>query len=126
MLEGFDSGSITVGGIPLEVAVARTPQQQAQGLMNVSDLPEGTGMLFVFPEEKMGSFWMKDTLIPLDIAFFDANRRLVGSLTMVPCTTDPCATYSPGEAFKFAVEANEGAFAGLAPPARLRLNNIGH
>ena len=76
MLEGFDSGSITVGGIPLEVAVARTPQQQAQGLMNVSDLPEGTGMLFVFPEEKMGSFWMKDTLIPLDIAFFNTNRRL--------------------------------------------------
>ena len=46
--------------------------------MNVTDLPEGAGMLFVFPEEKMGSFWMKDTLIPLDIAFFDANRRLVG------------------------------------------------
>ncbi len=113
-----------VGRIPLDVALALTPQQQAQGLMNVTDLPEGAGMLFVFPEEKMGSFWMKDTLIPLDIAFFDANRRLVGALTMVPCTSDPCATYSPGAAFKFAVEANEGAFAGLAPRARLRLGDI--
>ncbi len=123
-LEGFDSGRILVGRIPLDVALALTPQQQGQGLMNVTDLPEGAGMLFVFPDEKMGSFWMKDTLIPLDIAFFDANRRLVGALTMVPCTSDPCATYSPGVAFKFAVEANEGAFAGLAPRARLRLADI--
>jgi uncharacterized membrane protein (UPF0127 family) len=67
---------------------------------------------------------MKDTLIPLDIAFFDARRRLVGNLTMVPCTADPCPTYSPGTPFQFAVEANEGAFAGLPPRARLRLGNI--
>jgi uncharacterized protein len=124
VLEGFNSGSITVGRIPLQVALARTPQQQAQGLMNVTTLPEGAGMLFLFPAEKSGAFWMKNTLIPLDIAFFDAKRRLVGVLTMVPCTADPCPTYSPGAPFKFAVEANEGAFARLPPRARLRLVNL--
>jgi uncharacterized membrane protein (UPF0127 family) len=67
---------------------------------------------------------MKDTLIPLDIAFFDAKRRLVGALTMVPCIADPCPTYSPGAPFQFAVEAKEGAFATLPPRARLRLDNL--
>jgi uncharacterized protein len=124
VLEGFNSARIIVGGIPLDVAVARTPQQQGQGLMHVTDMPDGAGMIFLFPEERATSFWMKDTLIPLDIAFFDANRRLVGSLTMVPCTADPCPTYSPGAPFKFAVEANEGTFTGLRPRARLRLGNI--
>jgi uncharacterized protein len=92
--------------------------------MHVTNLPEGAGMLFLFPEEKSGAFWMKDTLIPLDIAFFDAKRRLVGALTMLPCTADPCPTFSPGAPFKFAVEANEGAFSALPPRARLRLNDL--
>jgi uncharacterized membrane protein (UPF0127 family) len=87
--------------------------------MNVTDLLDLDGMLFVWPDEVEGSFWMKDTLIPLDIAFFTGEGAVVGVLTMEPCRTDPCETYSVGAPFRYALEARVGALAGLSDGAVL-------
>ena len=68
-LEGFETSTITVGGRELAVAVAETPTQRSQGLMGVTDLGGLDGMLFVFQVDSDGGFWMKNTLIPLDMLF---------------------------------------------------------
>ena len=58
--------------------VASLPDQRERGLMDRDAVPDGTGMLFVFPESEERSFWMRDTHVSLDIAFFDAERRIAG------------------------------------------------
>jgi uncharacterized membrane protein (UPF0127 family) len=120
-LPGFDTIEIAIDGQPMLVALAETPAQRGQGLMGVTEMPAETGMLFVFPVERITSFWMKDTLIPLDIAFFDGAGVLVEVLTMEPCQADPCPTYGPEAPFKWAVEAPAGAFSDLDPATRLEL-----
>lgn len=71
---------VTAAGDRLEVIaeVVATPQRRQKGLMFREDLEDGDGMLFVFSEEKEHSFWMKNTLIPLDIMFVGGDRRVVG------------------------------------------------
>lgn len=87
--------------ITLQVELANTYAQQERGLMNRTELPEGTGMLFSFDAEQPLNFWMKNTLIPLDIVYLDADGAFVSSTTMVPCVEDPCATYpSAGPAMR--------------------------
>jgi uncharacterized membrane protein (UPF0127 family) len=110
---------VSVGETAMIVAVADDPEERGQGLMNVEDLGEIEGMLFVFPEEGPGGFWMKDTLLPLDIAFFTNEGELVEVLTMEPCSADPCPLYVPAGAFRFALEVPAGRFAALADDARL-------
>lgn len=98
-LAGFETAEIEVGGETLAVALAETPQQRSQGLRDVEELPEGLdGMLFAFGEARPATFGMRDTLIPLDLWWFDANGDLLGSTEMEPCPSDPCPNYgSPGE-----------------------------
>jgi uncharacterized protein len=62
------------------------------------------GMLFVFPEDTRGGFWMKNTLVPLTIVFFDRAGTRVRRLSMTPCRSDPCAIYEPGRRYRFALE----------------------
>lgn len=95
----------------LQVEVADDEEERAQGLMGVPSLPDGTGMAFVFDEPSSGSFWMKDTLIPLSIAFVDAEGTIVGIREMAPCDADPCPTYGVDRGYSMAVEANRGYFA---------------
>lgn len=120
-LDGFASSTVSIDGHELVVAVAETPDQRSQGLMGVADLGDLDGMLFVFQSESGGGFWMKDTLIPLDIAFFDSSGLLVELLTMEPCTADPCPTYRPGGSYLYAVEAAAGDLAFVVPGSRLEI-----
>jgi len=76
--------------------LAKTPQEQAQGLMFRESLPAKSGMLFQFPEGGVHKFWMKNTMIPLDMIWMDpAGRVLFVSANTPPCKADPCPSYGP-------------------------------
>ncbi len=87
--------------------------------MGVTDLGDLDGMVFLLPAPSTGGFWMKDTLIPLDVAFFATDGSLLAVLTMEPCTSDPCPTYAIDEPWQWAIEVRAGDFDGLPPTARL-------
>ena len=124
---GSDDGRVrlTVGGEAFEVELAVTPEQRRQGLMFREQLGEREGMLFVFDAEQTVSFWMRDTPLPLSIAFIDARGVIVHVADMVPYSEQPVPSRFP---VRYALEVNRGAFerAGVEVgdlvelPARLR------
>ena len=116
-----EEASVTVGDAPtLAVEVADSPEERRVGLMGRTEVPEGTGMAFVYPEPERGGFWMKDTLVPLSIAWV-LDDTVVGVAEMVPCPDgEPCPVYYPQDAdavYDLAVEAAAGTFteAGVRP-----------
>ena len=94
----------------LSVEVADTPAERRHGLMGVEGLAADEGMAFVFGEPVTSGFWMKDTVIPLSIAFVDVNDRIVGVREMEPCRADPCPRYGVERPYVLAIEANAGWF----------------
>jgi len=104
LLEGFEVTVVQLDGEDLLVAVADETAERQQGLMYIEDLLDLDGMVFVFDSEISGGFWMKNTLIPLDIAFFDATGDYVDGFVMDPCTADPCPSYHPDGAYRYALE----------------------
>jgi uncharacterized membrane protein (UPF0127 family) len=114
-LSGFPTARVLVGGVEFEVYVATTVAQQAQGLMNataaqVAPLPDGTprGMLFVFASEATRSFWMRDTYVPLDLAYATADGMIVEIHDLVPLDE---TLVTSGEPVQYALEAPAGTFA---------------
>lgn len=96
-------------GYAVRVEIAADPERRAEGLMFRDRLDEGTGMLFLFPEDNVYSFWMKNTRIPLDMIFIDANRRIVGiSENVPPCKSDPCPSYGPNKISRYVLEVAGG------------------
>lgn len=75
------------------VEVARTPQEQATGLMNRQSLAPDRGMVFPFANPRIASFWMKDTLIPLDIIFIRADGSITNIENAVPLSLEPVISY---------------------------------
>ena len=112
-LDTFPTGTIVLGDEEWTVAVAATPALRRQGLRGVEDLGDLDGMLFVFPEDSTASFTMRETLMPIDIAFFSASGVLVDRLEMVPCRPPICPGYRASGPFRYAVETEAGGFAGL-------------
>ncbi len=96
-----------VGGERL-IALADTTELRQQGLMFVEDMADLDGMLFVFENESAGGFWMKNTLIHLDIAFFDSDGVFVDGFEMEPCTTANCPSYKSSGAYRYALEMAAG------------------
>jgi uncharacterized membrane protein (UPF0127 family) len=78
--------------------------------MGRDSLPADHGMAFIWHSPVEEPFWMKDTTIPLSIAFWDTRDRVVAILDMAPCRADPCPTYDAGVPYVGAVEANRGFF----------------
>ena len=102
--------------------LAATAEQHSKGLMGRPDLAGFDGMLFRFDDDTQASFYMKDTLIPLSIAWFDAEGRLVSTADMAPCGDQPvCPTYGPDGPYRYALEVAEGDLPalGIGPGARL-------
>jgi uncharacterized protein len=114
--------ALRLDGVPFRPELALTPAQQQRGLMLRKKAP-ADGMLFVFAEDTRGGFWMKNTLVPLTIAFFDRAGKRVRKLSMTPCRKDPCAIYDPGARYRFALElgaSDERRAAKLGPLSELR------
>ena len=92
----------------VNVELARTSAEFGRGLMFREKLDENAGMLFVFSDELPRSFWMKNTLIPLDLIFISAEKTVVGiKENFLPCLTDKCDVYNSKPAM-FVLEVNSG------------------
>ncbi len=110
--------------VPLAVEVADTDELRTCGLMHRPSLPAEQGMLFVFEQDVQVGFWMRNTLIPLSIAYIDTDGRIVDILEMEPLPPGaPAVIYTPRGPYRYAVEANTGWFTrqGLAPGDRADL-----
>lgn len=93
----------------VEVEIAVSPEEIRTGLMNRASLPESGGMLFVFGNEGAHMFWMKNTLIPLDIIWMDDDGRVVYiENDAQPCRTPTCPTHGPKVSSKYVLEVNAG------------------
>jgi len=94
--------------ISLELAL--TPSEQAQGLSDRSNLPENQGMLFIFPQEKELTFWMKGMYFPLDMIWLNKNNEVVDvSLNQQPCGPNvACPIIMPKVPAKSVIEVNAG------------------
>jgi uncharacterized membrane protein (UPF0127 family) len=99
--------------VVVPVYVADTPEERSRGLMERDHLPPDAGMLFLYPEGDLrtGGYWMKNTRIPLSIAFYGPDGDVRRVLDMQPCQADPCPTYEPGVTYAGALEVNQGYFA---------------
>ena len=92
--------------------VAATPERRATGLMNRTTVPNGTGMLFVFPQPVRGGFWMKDTRVGLHILFISGGR-VVEIRSMQPCRQDPCPVTTPAGPYDQALEVPLGTLGAI-------------
>jgi uncharacterized membrane protein (UPF0127 family) len=120
---GFGRVAFEVRGPAVPVGVSRrthcallanTEPERERGLMNRRDLGGYDGMIFEFPHAERVGFYMKDTLIPLSIAWFDRSGRFVSATDMVPCPPgQECPVYYPAAAATTAVEVEQGHLAGL-------------
>ena len=100
---------VCIRGICFESEIAVTAAERGRGLMYRESLAKDRGMLFVFPEEGVHRFWMKNTRIELDIIFMAADRRVVSiSRRAQPCRQDPCDRYSPAGNVAYALEIAGG------------------
>lgn len=89
--------------------LAITPEEQSRGLMFREQMDEDRGMLFVFESEGVHSFWMRNTLIPLDIIWIDSSSKVVFiSKNVQPCKSVSCPTVNPGTNAKYVLEINAG------------------
>jgi hypothetical protein len=109
---------------PVRVEVVRTPAERARGLMFRKHLAQDAGMLFLFDEEDEHPFWMKNTLIPLDLIFIGADLRIAGIVERAEPLTEKSRTV--GKPSRYVLEVNGGFCAdrGIAPGDRVELIGV--
>lgn len=106
---------LTAGEVVLSLQVTRIadePAGRARGLMGVAEVSEEEAMVFLFDPPQRSGFWMKDVLVPLDIAWWDEQMRIVEVTTMPLCERDPCPIHEPGAEYTGAVETAAGVLTG--------------
>ena len=116
---------VVLKGQRFTVELAETSEQQALGLMFRDSMADDHGMLFLFPSESRRGFWMKNTRIPLDILYFDANLELVNVIADArPCRSARCPSYPSEGVAQYVLELNAGKAAelGVRPGDALELH----
>ena len=106
--DGLPTMNLPIGARTFTLEVADTDPLRVKGLMFRTEMPEDHGMIFVFPDEDDRGFWMKNTLIPLDIVYLDADGRVVSVKSMVPRDLNPVPSDGPA---MYAIELNAGVAA---------------
>ena len=119
----------TAGDCEFFLEVANSAEKRQVGLMGRESMGRDRGMLFVFSEERVLGFWMKNTLIPLDIIFVDSGLTVVDVQTMRPeheIAPAPLPTYTSAAPALYAIEVNEGVAAecGIEPGDAVELRNL--
>ena len=99
---------LILGGTQVTAEVADTPQERATGLMGRVSLAPDSGMLFIYPDEAVRSFWMKNTPLPLSIAYISRAGQIVHLAQMAPLSEDPVPSMHPT---MYALEMEAGWFA---------------
>ena len=110
LISVLNGAQIRLGKETLDVEIANTNRSRAQGLMGRTELAEGRGMLFIYKEPQRLVFWMKDTLIPLSIAFFDEDKSLINILDMDPPLANTLIRYRSTAPALYALEVPQGWF----------------
>ena len=104
----FKTLDIQINGINLKVEVAATHEERLLGLMYRKKLPDNKGMLFIYPSERIIKLWMKNTSIPLSVAFLNKNKKIINIEKMEPNQTK--IIYKSKDLALYAVEVNQGWF----------------
>ncbi|MHB1391427.1 MAG: DUF192 domain-containing protein [Thermoleophilia bacterium] len=119
---GADAGSSSAE-VVLYLEVARTQKERSQGLMGRTDLAPDQGMLFVWETPTQSPFWMKNTPLPLSIAFVSNTGVIIDIQDMEPLSLDQ---HKPGSAYSYAIEANRGFFesAGIRAGEQVRFSGV--
>ncbi len=120
--EAEERYSLTIAGERLLVEIADTPETRATGLMHRKELDERHGMLFVFEENAPRTFWMKDTPLPLSIAYIDERWTIREIHDMEPLSLEPIPSRVP---VRYALEVNQNTFArlGISVGARVVISD---
>ncbi|MDR1836908.1 MAG: DUF192 domain-containing protein [Treponema sp.] len=133
VLTSCSSQKLTVRELPIErdgqciavvrAEIAQTFEERSQGLMYRTRLPDGEGMLFVFERDEVLSFWMKDTYIPLSIAYIASDGRIIDIKDMYPYDTN---SVTSSRSVRYALEVPQGWFfsAGVQTGDVVRLTEI--
>lgn len=93
--------------------VADTAERRSRGLMFVTDLGAADGMAFIYPAPHSGNFWMKNTVLPLSIAFFGPTGEYMAAFDMEPCVAEPCPVYPTPDDFSIAIETRQSGLGAL-------------
>lgn len=127
-IEDLPSGTLVISSgeeeVRVDVSIAETDPARAAGLMNVPEMAEEAGMVFLQEEPVEFPFHMENTLIPLSAAWWDQRGEILAIRDMEPCGAQPCELYYPGFSAAGAVEVNQGFFTdrGVEVGDRVRLD----
>jgi len=115
-----------MAGQVFQLEVARTPSEQAMGLMFRPSLEDNRGMLFPFSQQRRVQFWMKNVVIPLDMVFL-RQGEVQAVVTAPPCDRDPCPTYGPNTPVDSVIEVRGGRASeiGLGAGDRVEIRFLG-
>ncbi len=119
---------VLMNGSKVKVEIANSAQEKSIGLMHRPSLEQNAGMLFMFQDEEIRTFWMKNTLIPLDMIFISKGLKVVDVIEAEPCREDPCALYTGNERAQYVLEVNRGYarehHISIGSPVKLGLKNV--
>ena len=113
--------TLVLDGKKLGVQIARSERELAIGLMSRISMPADEGMVFIFPQAATQCFWMRNTLIPLSVAFIDAQGRIINLADMQPLSDDAHCSLKPAQ---FVLEANQGWFKKNGIKAGIKIEGI--